>query len=60
MRAIGYRGGMRPSDRWLIAIALVLIDLFIFVLPLTSLFAAWVLIGRPTWFKRWVDELYSS
>ncbi len=51
---------MRPSDRWLIAIALVLIDLFIFVAPLTGLFAAWVLIARPAWFRRWVDELYSS
>ena len=51
---------MRPSDRWLIAIALVLIDLFIFVIPLTGLLAAWVLIARPVRFKRWVDELYSS
>lgn len=51
---------MRPSDRWLIAIALVLVDLFIFVVPLTGLFAAYALIARPPWFKSWVDELYSS
>ncbi len=51
---------MRPSDRWLIAVALVLIDLFIFVAPLTGLFAAYVLIVRPPWFKEWVEELYSG
>ncbi len=51
---------MRPSDRWLIAIALVLIDLFIFVAPLTGLLGAYVLIARPTWFRRWIDELYTS
>ncbi len=51
---------MRPSDRWLIAIAVVLIDLFIFVLPLTGLLAAYVLIVRPAWFRDWSEELYSS
>ncbi len=51
---------MSLSDRWLIAIALVLVDLFIFVVPLTGLLAAYVLIARPAWFKGWVDELYSS
>ena len=51
---------MRPSDRWLIAVALVLIDLFIFVLPLTGLFAAYVLIVRPPWLRGWIEELYTS
>jgi len=51
---------MRPSDRWLLAIALVLVDLFVFVVPITGLLAAYVLIARPPWFKAWVDELYSS
>ena len=51
---------MRRSDRWLLAIALVLIDLFIFVVPLTALLAAYVLIVRPTWFRSLVNELYSS
>ncbi len=51
---------MQSSDRWLIAIALVLIDLFIFVAPLTGLCAAYVLIARPAWFKSWVEELYDS
>lgn len=51
---------MRPSDRWLIAIALVLIDLFIFVVPLTGLVAGYILIARPAWFRAWVDEIYSG
>lgn len=57
---IGYREPMQTSDRWLLAVALVLIDLFIFVLPLTGLFAAYVLIVRPAWFKSWFEEMYSS
>ncbi len=51
---------MRPSDRWLIAIALVLIDLFVFVVPLTGLLAAYVLIARPAWFRKWLEELYAG
>ncbi len=51
---------MRASDRWLIAIALVLIDLFVFVAPLTGLFAAYILIARPAWFRKWLEELYAA
>ncbi len=51
---------MQASDRWLMAIAVVLIDVFVFVLPLTGLFAAYLLIARPPWFKRWLEELYGS
>lgn len=51
---------MQASDRWLVAIALVLVDLFIFIAPLTGLVAAYVLIARPAWFKKWVEEIYAS
>ncbi len=51
---------MQASDRWLMGIAVVLIDVFVFVVPLTGLFAAYVLIARPPWFKRWLEELYGS
>lgn len=51
---------MQLSERWLIALALVLVDLFIFVVPLTGLAAAYILIVRPDWFRRWVEELYGS
>jgi hypothetical protein len=51
---------MRTVDRWLLAVTLVVIDLAIFVIPLTGLGAAYILLVRPAWFKRWVEELYSS
>ncbi len=51
---------MQPSDRWLLAIALVLVDLLIFALPLTGLAAAWVLIARPPRFREWVERLYED
>lgn len=50
---------MRPVDRWLLALSLIVIDVAIFIVPLTGLFAAYVLLVRPTWFRRWVDDLYS-
>ena len=51
---------MRPTDRWLLAIALVLADLLIFAIPLTGLAAAWVLIARPPQFRDWVERLYAT
>ena len=51
---------MKPSDRWLLAIAVVLVDLLIFALPLTGLAIAWVLIARPPQVREWMDRLYES
>ena len=51
---------MRSADRWILAVALVIIDVAIFVVPLTGLFAAYILLARPPWFRRWVDDLYSQ
>lgn len=51
---------MRTADRWLLAITLVVIDLAIFVVPLTGLGAAYILLLRPPWFKKWVEDLYAS
>lgn len=51
---------MKPIDRWLLAVALVVIDVAIFVVPLTGLFAAYVLLVRPEWFRRWVEQLYTE
>ena len=51
---------MRPTERWLLAAVLVMIDLVIFVVPLTGLGAAYILILRPPWFKRWVEALYAN
>jgi hypothetical protein len=49
---------MRPTDRWVLAILLVVIDLVIFAIPLTGLFAAYILLVRPPWFRTWVEDLY--
>ena len=51
---------MRRTDRWILALVLVLIDLVIFAIPLTGLFAAYILIFRPPWFRLWVEDLYRS
>ena len=51
---------MRSTDRWMLALLLVMIDLVIFAIPLTGLFAAYVLLVRPTWFRDWVENLYRS
>jgi hypothetical protein len=47
-------------DRWLLALLLVVIDLVIFAVPLTGLFAAYILLVRPPWFRTWVEDLYRS
>jgi len=51
---------MRPTDRWVLALLLVLIDLVIFAIPLTGLFAAYILLVRPPWFRTWVEDLYRN
>ncbi len=51
---------MRATDRWLLALLLVVIDLVIFAVPLTGLFAAYILLVRPPWFRAWVEDLYRS
>lgn len=37
-----------------------LVDLVVFVVPLTGLAAAYLLIARPPWFRAWVDRLYGG
>ena len=49
---------MSTHQRVLLAVAVVLIDLSLFVLPLTGLFAAYILLARPPWFFDWMNELY--
>ena len=47
-----------PAERWLLALAIILLDWVLFVVPLTGLAAAYVLIARPSWFRDWVGRLY--
>ncbi len=51
---------MTPRDRWLLGIALVLVDLLVFAVPLTGLAAAWILIARPPEVRAWLDRLYEA
>ncbi len=49
---------MSPQQRFLLAAAIVLIDLLLFVVPLSGICVAYLLIARPPWFPAWVRELY--
>ena len=47
------------AERLVLAAAIVLIDALVFVIPMAGLLVAYVIVARPPWFRRWVDELYA-
>ena len=49
---------MRTSERVALAVLIIVLDVAVFVVPVTGLLAAWVLLARPPWFREWVDRLY--
>ncbi len=49
---------MTTNERVLLAVAVVLIDIVLFALPVTGFFAAYILLARPPWFFEWVKQLY--
>jgi len=51
---------MPTYKRVLIAVAILLIDIVIFIVPLIAAFAAYIIVMRPPWFKKWIDQLYSD
>ena len=51
---------MTTTERVLLAIAIVLVDVVLFALPITGFFSAFVLLVRPPWFLAWVKQLYSD
>lgn len=51
---------MTSTERVLLAVAVVAVDLVAFAVPLVALLAAWVLIARPSWFRDFVAQLYAS
>ena len=51
---------MRSTDRWILALLLVMVDLVIFAIPLTGMFVAYVILARPPWFRDWVEDLYRT
>lgn len=51
---------MTFGERLLWASAILLVDMVIFLLPLTALFAVYILLARPGWFREWVLEMYED
>jgi hypothetical protein len=51
---------MSTTERIALAVVIVVLDVAVFVLPVTGLLAAWVLLARPPWFREWVERLYGS
>jgi len=51
---------MSQANRILLVVILLLVDLLIFMLPVSALFASYVILARPPWFRDWVNELYDT
>lgn len=51
---------MTTTERVLLAAAVVVLDLVLFVVPLTGFLAAYLIIARPPWFLTWVEALYDG
>ena len=51
---------MSISGRVALAVVIVVLDVAVFVVPVTGLLAAWCLLARPPWFREWVDRLYGD
>lgn len=49
---------MTKNARVMIAVAIVLTDLVVFIAPLAAFVAAFVVLARPTWAKEFFSELY--
>ena len=48
------------TERLLMALAIVLIDTTLFVVPLAGLFVAYIIVARPPWFRVWIAALYEK
>jgi hypothetical protein len=51
---------MSTSERVALAVIVVAVDLLVFVLPLTALAAAYVIVARPPGFLDWMRRLYGA
>jgi hypothetical protein len=50
----------RAAERWFLALAIVVLDVVIVVVPITALTVAFLIVARPAWLRRWIDELYAG
>jgi hypothetical protein len=48
---------MSMINRVLLALGVVALDLVVFVVPLTALFLAYILIYNPPWFRKFLSNL---
>jgi hypothetical protein len=48
------------SDRLIWALLIVVVDTVVVVIPLCAMVLAYVIVARPAWFRRWVDDLYAA
>jgi hypothetical protein len=48
---------MSMNYRILICIGILLIDLFVFYLPLTALFLIYILLANPPWFREFLQQI---
>lgn len=43
---------------WLIAIAIIALDVAVFMIPIVPFVVAYVLLARPPWFKEFIEDIY--
>jgi hypothetical protein len=51
---------MSMKNRILLSLAILLVDLGVFFLPLTALFLIYILLYNPPWFREFLDNLDKS
>jgi len=51
---------MNTGERVALAAVIVVLDVAVFIVPVTGILAAWVLLARPPWFRQWVERLYGA
>ncbi len=49
---------MSEHKVWLIAAGVIAVDLALFMVPVVPFIAAYILIARPPWFRRFIDDVY--
>jgi len=48
---------MSFTQRVLLSIGILLIDLIVFFLPLTALFLVYIILTNPAWFRKFLQDL---
>jgi hypothetical protein len=48
---------MSFTQRVLLSIGILLIDLIVFFLPLTALFLVYIILTNPVWFRKFLQDL---